>query len=82
MTALEMVQLVNQRPVYQRRVRFEPYDASLGCVAMRHNGIWLVVEPNGRVYGAYGSDEAEARSVAMCRNLTATDEEIEAWRNR
>lgn len=63
-----------------KRVQFEPYDARLGCLAFPYNDVWVAVEPNGRLLTCTDANEYAAREAAMYRNLTATDEERQAWR--
>lgn len=54
------------------RLKIEPYDARLGCLAFQHDGVWLVVDPTGKLVACTGADEYEARTVAMYHNLTET----------
>lgn len=57
---------------------FERYDYRLGCLAVRHDDGWWVVYPSGKAERM--KSEYEARTIAMCNNLTATDEERQSWR--
>lgn len=57
---------------------FERYDYRMGCLAVRKDEKWWVSYPNGD--GQRAASEYEARTIAMCNNLTATDEERQEWR--
>lgn len=60
-------------------MRFEPYDASIGCLAVKIDHVWMVVAPTGYVLSRHGNDEYAARNQAQFNNLTATEEELSEW---
>jgi hypothetical protein len=47
----------------------KPYDERLGCLAFPQDGVWLVVEPSGKLIACTGNDEYEARAIAQYHNL-------------
>jgi hypothetical protein len=58
---------------------FERYDHRMGCLAVRKDDRWWVCYPNGSAKRV--KSEEEARTIAMCNNLTASPDEREEWRH-
>lgn len=59
-------------------MRVEPYDPSLGCLAIAQGNKWLVVCPVGEIVARY-DDEYEARNDALYRNLTENYPQEDRW---
>lgn len=58
---------------------FDPYDPTLGCLAVGRGDRWYVVAPDGAVIADTDQDEYEARMIAQYHNLTREEQDGLLW---